>query len=67
MAMKIAPLKGSFMALAIIGFLVSAFWVIPINMTWGLTMLIFFSTMFIAAFISMTYSPIAETPANKKK
>lgn len=55
---KIAPLHGSFMIAAIIGFLISAFWVAPKSMTWGFTFLILFATMFIAAFISMTKGPV---------
>ena len=55
---KIAPLKGSFMIVAIVGFLVSAYLIEDIS--WKFTMLIFFATMFIAAFVSMTHAPIAE-------
>ena len=56
MVKKIAPLKGSFMAVAIIGFLISAYLIK--DLSWKVTMLIFFATMFIAAFISMTYAPV---------
>ena len=55
---KIAPLKGSFMIVAITGFLVSAYLIKDIS--WKFTMLIFFATMFIASFISMTHAPVAE-------
>ena len=53
---RIAPLKGSFMIVSIIGFLVSAYLIE--DMSWKFTMLIFFATMFIAAFISMTRGPV---------
>lgn len=55
---NVAPLKGSFMVVAIAGFLISAYLINELS--WKVTMLIFFATMFIAAFISMTYAPITE-------
>lgn len=58
--MAIAPLSGSFMAVSIIGFLLSAYLIMPKSNTWGFTMLIFFATMFIAAYISMVKGPIPE-------
>ena len=60
---KIAPLKGSFMVVAIAGFLVTAYLVKDIS--WKFTLLLFFATMFIAAFISMTHAPIAEKKKRK--
>ncbi len=58
MAYKIAPLHGSFMVAAIVGFLVSAFLIMPTNNDWGFTLLLFFVVMFIAALVSMTKSPV---------
>jgi len=52
-----APLPASFMLIAILGFLISAFWVFPMSYNWGLAFLIFFTLMFIAAVISMTRAP----------
>lgn len=60
----VAPLKSSFMVVSIAGFLVSAF-LINDN-TWKFTMLIFFATMFIASFISMTHAPVAEKAKKEK-
>ena len=58
MAYKIAPLHGSFMVVAIVGFLISAFLIMPVSRDWGITLALFFAVMFIAALISMTKSPI---------
>ena len=63
--MKIVPLKHTFMVTAIAGFLISAFFITPRSLTWGLTLVIFFATMFIASFISMTYAPLATHPPGK--
>jgi len=56
--MDIAPLPGTFMVTSIAGFLVTAFYIAPRDSTWGMTFLILFATMFIAAFISMTKAPV---------
>ena len=53
---KIAALPGSFLAVAIIGFLISAYLIN--DPSWKFTMLIFFAAMFIASYISMTKGPI---------
>ena len=63
---NIAPLSSSFMLTSIVGFLVSAFYVAPAYATWGFTLVLFFTMMFIAAVISMTYSP-TEWPLQSKK
>lgn len=52
-----APLPTSFMLVAILGFIISALWVFPMSYNWGLTFIIFFSLMFIAAIIAMTKAP----------
>ena len=54
---NIATLSGGFMLTSIVGFLISAFYVAPSSATWGFTFVLFFTMMFIAAMISMTYSP----------
>ena len=51
------PLKGSFMVLSIIGFLVTAYLIYPKNKDYGLAFMIVFIAMFIASLISMTKSP----------
>ena len=54
------PLKGSFMATAILGFLISAYWVYPQSLSYGVTFMIIFGAMFIASLISMTKAPVVE-------
>ncbi|MCH8329447.1 MAG: hypothetical protein IIB81_03575 [Nanoarchaeota archaeon] len=54
---NVAPLKGGYMITSIIGFFISAIYVFPRSYTWGLTFLIFFTMMFVASMISMTYGP----------
>jgi hypothetical protein len=52
------PIKGSFMVTAMLGFLISAYWVYPQSMNYGITFMIIFTAMFIAAMISMTKAPV---------
>ena len=52
------PLKGSFMATAMLGFFISAYYVYPNNFNYGLTFMLIFVLMFIAAIISMTKAPV---------
>jgi hypothetical protein len=54
------PLKSSFMALSIIGFLISAYMVYPVNTDYGLAFLIVFGLMFVASLVSMSKAPILE-------
>lgn len=54
------PLKGSFMIAAILGFLISAYWVYPQSFNYGITFLLIFGLMFIASLISMTKAPVEE-------
>jgi len=56
------PLKSSFMVSAMLGILISAYWVYPQNFNWGVTFMLVFGAMFIAALISMTKAPILEDP-----
>ena len=65
---NVAPLKGGYMITSIVGFLVSVVYVFPKSYTWGLTFLIFFTAMFVASMISMTYGPDeAMLPVGKRK
>ena len=52
---KIAPLPASFMAVSILGFLISAYLIETLS--WKFTMLLIFAVMFIASFISMQKGP----------
>ncbi|MBI3027092.1 hypothetical protein HYY70_03185 [Candidatus Woesearchaeota archaeon] len=54
---NVAPLSGGYMITSIVGFLISAFYILPKSMTWGFTLVLFFTLMFVAAMISMTYAP----------
>ena len=55
---RAAPLKGSFMITAMLGFLISAYWVYPQSFNYGVTFMVVFAIMFIASLVSMTKSPI---------
>ena len=54
---NIAPLSGGYMLTSIVGFLISAFYILPNSTKWGFTFVLFFILMLIAALISMTYAP----------
>ena len=54
---NIAPLSGGYMLTSIVGFLISAFYILPNSNTWGFTFVLFFTLMFVASMISMTYAP----------
>lgn len=55
-----APLKGSFMVTAMLGFLISAYYVFPKNYNFGFTFMLIFAAMFVASLISMTKAPVIE-------
>ena len=54
---NVAPLSGGYMMTSIVGFLISAFYILPASYKWGFTFVLFFSLMFVASLISMTYAP----------
>lgn len=55
--MKIAPLKSSFLAASMIGFLISALYIPRFSTTWAFTFGFVFTLMFVAAMISMLKGP----------
>ncbi|MEK6950144.1 MAG: hypothetical protein AABX13_00270 [Nanoarchaeota archaeon] len=57
---RASPLKGSFMVLAIVGFLVTTYLIYPRSFNYGVTFMIIFAAMFIASLISMSKAPIDE-------
>jgi len=57
MLKNVAPLSGGYMITSIVGFIISSFYVYDISNRWGLTFAIFFTLMFVASLISMTYGP----------
>ena len=67
---NVAPLSGAFMLTSIVGFLISAFYILQSSATWGFTFVLFFTLMFVASIISMTYSssdwPLSMDRKNKK-
>lgn len=52
------PIKGSFMAISIIGFFITVYLVNDLN--WKTAFILVFIAMFIASMISMTVNPIKE-------
>jgi len=54
------PLKGSFMLMSMIGFLISAYYVYPLSFNFGVTFMFVFVLMFIASLVSMTKAPVIE-------
>jgi len=65
MALNVAPLKGTFMIASIVGFFVSAIYVLPRSKSWGFAFTLVFVIMLVASLISMTYSPIESELNNK--
>ena len=65
---NIAQLSSGYMLTSIVGFLISAFYILPTSYKWGFTFVLFFALMFVASLISMTYAP-SDWPlkAHKKK
>ena len=57
---KVYPLSGTFMITAILGFLISAFYIYDLSEAWGFTFCLFFVLMFIASMISLTYAAVPE-------
>ncbi|MFH0870161.1 MAG: hypothetical protein V1866_03835 [archaeon] len=51
---RYAPLTSGFMLTSIIGFLVSVFFVVKIDLTWGFTFALFFVIAFVASVVSMS-------------
>lgn len=51
--MKIAPLKSSFLAMSMFGFLISVIFIPTYSKTWAFTFGLIFTIMFIASMISM--------------
>ena len=54
------PLKGSFMVTAILGVLISYYYVFSVSYSFGVASMLFFVIMFIAALVSMTKAPLPD-------
>lgn len=63
---NVVPLTGGFMITSIVGFLISVFYIFPLNKPWGFTFSVFFFVMFVSSMISMTYAP-GEWPYKERK
>lgn len=58
---KVAPLHSSFMLISMLGFILSAFFLInPTYKSWAVAFIIVFAAMFIASMISMSKAPIED-------
>lgn len=63
MAIKYAPLPGSFMVLSMLGFIISLVYVNSgrLDKSFGVSFALVFAMMFIASILSMTYGPVEES------
>ena len=59
---RAVPLKGSFMVIAILGFLISYYYVYVPSPTFGIACMIIFASMFIASLVSMAKAPLMAKP-----
>ncbi len=57
---KWAPLKGSFMITAILGFLISVYVVYDYSQNFAIALMLIFTAMFVASLVSMTKAPIVK-------
>lgn len=64
---RVAPLKASFMAYAILMFVFSTIFLWKYSPPWALTLAILSIIMIIASFISMTYANIPDEELLKKR
>jgi hypothetical protein len=55
---RAVPLKGSFMVTAILGLLISYYYVFSVSYDFGIASMLFFIIMFIASIVSMTRAPL---------
>ena len=62
-----APLPTSFILTAILGFVISAWWVFPESFNWGIAFMILFTLMFITSIINMTKAPAVPQYKELKK
>ena len=59
-AFKAAPLSNVYMMASMLGFIISAWFIIPISKPWGFALTLIFLLMFIASVISMSKAPIED-------
>ena len=67
-AFKAAPLSNVYMMVTMLGFIISAWFIIPASKSWGFALSLTFLLMFIASVISMSKAPVeAELQIDKKR
>ncbi len=54
------PLKGSFMLTAMLGFLLSAYYIYPYSSNFGIASMFVFGLMFISSLLSLSKAPLKE-------
>ena len=64
---KFAPLSGAYMAVSILGILISLLYVLKENSDWGITFTFLFGIMFVASMVSMTVADPDEFVELEKK
>ena len=65
---KAAPLSNVYMLTSMLGFIISAWFIIPLSKPWGFALSLIFLLMFIASVISMTHAPVeAELQIDNKR
>jgi hypothetical protein len=64
---KPVQLPATFMLTALLGLVISGVWVLPQSTDWGVSFLIFFTLMFIASLLSITYAPVMDSTKRKLK
>ncbi len=56
-----APLPASFMAIGMLGFIITAIYRDVLGVSWTFTIGLFFLMLFIASFLSLHYGPVPGT------
>ena len=61
MEQRVAPLDSTFMAVSLLGFILSILFVFPESPSWGLAFSIVFFVMLVSSFLSLTLGPVELT------
>jgi len=57
---RFAPLPGSLMAIAILGFLLTVIYRETLQLSWTFTLSLFFLILFMASYLSLHYGPLPD-------
>jgi hypothetical protein len=60
-------LPGTFMIISILGFFISALWILDMSQSWGFAFMLVFALMFIASIVSMTRGDAEDELARDRK